>query len=94
MSRERITWFVIITALLLVTGLLIGRQGEGNAPGDLFTTESFDDFELQVTYRMVWPGNSGVWYRYQAANKTFQADILEYGHDPFPTFVIRDVLQI
>jgi len=59
-------------------GLLIGRQGEGNAPGDLFSTESFDDFELRVNYRMVWPGNSGVWYRYQAANKTFQADILEY----------------
>ena len=26
MSRERITWLVLITALLLVAGLLIGRQ--------------------------------------------------------------------
>jgi hypothetical protein len=25
-SRERITWIIIVTALLLATGLLIGRQ--------------------------------------------------------------------
>ena len=59
-------------------GLLIGRQGAGNTPGDLFTTGSYDDFELTVTYRVVWPANSGVWYRYQSGEKTFQADILEY----------------
>ncbi len=50
----------------------------GNTPGDLFTTDSYDDFELTVTYRVVWPANSGVWYRYQSGEKTFQADILEY----------------
>ena len=27
---------------------------------------------------MHWPGNSGVWYRYQSANQAYQADILEY----------------
>jgi type 1 glutamine amidotransferase len=59
-------------------GLLIGRQGAGNTPGDLFTTGSYDDFELTVTYRIVWPANSGVWYRYQGGEKAFQADILEY----------------
>ncbi|MFO7906288.1 MAG: family 16 glycoside hydrolase [Planctomycetota bacterium] len=59
-------------------GLLIGRQGKDNAPGDLFTEESFGDFELTVTYRVVWPANSGVWYRYQSGAKAFQADILEY----------------
>ncbi|MHB0958998.1 MAG: ThuA domain-containing protein [Pirellulaceae bacterium] len=63
-------------------GLLIGRQGPGNTPGDLFTTDSFADFELTVTYRVVWPANSGVWYRYQSGEKTFQADILEY-QNPF-----------
>ncbi|MFW6169856.1 MAG: ThuA domain-containing protein [Planctomycetota bacterium] len=63
-------------------GLLIGRQGKDNAPGDLFTEESFDDFELSVTYRVVWPANSGVWYRYQSGVKAFQADILEY-KNPF-----------
>ena len=59
-------------------GLLIGRQGPGNTPGDLFTKESFGDFELTVTYRIVWPANSGIWYRYQGGEKTYQADILEY----------------
>ena len=59
-------------------GLLIGRQGPGNTPGDLFTKESFGDFELTVTYRIVWPANSGIWYRYQGGDKTYQADILEY----------------
>jgi hypothetical protein len=63
-------------------GMLLGRQGEDFAPGDLFTEDSFDDFELSVTYRVVWPANSGVWYRYQAPKKCFQADILEY-KEPF-----------
>lgn len=59
-------------------GLLIGRQDEKNRPGDLLTKEEFKNFELTVVYRMVWPGNSGVWYRYQSADRAFQADILEY----------------
>lgn len=59
-------------------GLLIGKQDEQNRPGDLLTKEEFKNFELTVVYRMVWPGNSGVWYRYQSADKAFQADILEY----------------
>ncbi len=63
-------------------GLLIGRQGADNTPGDLFTDASFDDFELKVTYRVVWPANSGVWYRYQSGAQAFQADILEYA-SPF-----------
>jgi uncharacterized protein len=63
-------------------GLLIGKQGPGNSPGDLFTEDSFSDFELTVTYRVEWPANSGVWYRYQSGEKTYQADILEY-EEPF-----------
>ena len=59
-------------------GILTGGQGPDDAPGDLLSKESFDDFELCVTFRMVWPANSGVWYRYQSPEKTFQADILEY----------------
>jgi hypothetical protein len=59
-------------------GLLVGRQGPDNQPGDLLTTEQFDDFELTVVFRMQWPGNSGVWYRYQSADQAYQADILEY----------------
>jgi len=63
-------------------GLLVGQQGPGNTPGDLLTADSYSDFELTVTYRIVWPANSGIWYRYQSGEKTYQADILEY-QNPF-----------
>ena len=63
-------------------GVLVGRQGPNNAPGDLLTDAEFDNFELTVVFKMHWPGNSGVWYRYQSANQAFQADILEY-KEPF-----------
>jgi hypothetical protein len=59
-------------------GLLVGTQGEKNAPGDLFTTRIFRDFETIVTYRLEWPCNSGVWFRFQSGDKAYQADILEY----------------
>ncbi|NIA14084.1 MAG: DUF1080 domain-containing protein [Nitrospiraceae bacterium] len=59
-------------------GCLVGRQGPDGAAGDLFTEEEFDDFELTVTFKMHWPGNSGVWFRYQAPDRSYQADILEY----------------
>ncbi|MCP4887769.1 MAG: DUF1080 domain-containing protein [Planctomycetaceae bacterium] len=59
-------------------GILSGRQGKGNAPGDLLTKDSYDDFELTVTFKVDWPANTGIWYRYQSASKAYQADILEY----------------
>jgi hypothetical protein len=59
-------------------GELVGSQGEDNAPGDLFTTESYSNFELKCVYRVKWPCNSGVWFRYQSPEKAYQADILEY----------------
>ena len=59
-------------------GLLIGTQGPNNAPGDLFTEASYDDFVLTVTYRTEWPCNSGVWFRHQSPQTAYQADILEY----------------
>lgn len=59
-------------------GTLVGMQGENNAAGDLFTTDSYSDFVLLVTYRVEWPANTGVWFRYQNADKAYQADILEY----------------
>jgi len=59
-------------------GLLVGTQGRNNAPGDLFTTAGYGDFEAIVTYRVQWPCNSGVWFRYQSPEKAYQADILEY----------------
>jgi hypothetical protein len=59
-------------------GQLIGTQGPNNAPGDLFTQASYDDFVLTMTYRTEWPCNSGVWFRYQSPQVAYQADILEY----------------
>jgi hypothetical protein len=59
-------------------GLLVGTQGRDYAPGDLFTKESFGDFAAIVTYRVEWPCNSGVWFRFQSPEKAYQADILEY----------------
>jgi hypothetical protein len=59
-------------------GMLVGTQGENNAPGDLFTKKSFKDFELTCTYRVEWPCNTGIWFRYQSPQKSYQADILEY----------------
>ncbi len=59
-------------------GILIGKQGPDFAPGDLFTDDEFSDFELVVTFKMEWPGNSGVWFRYQTPEKAYQADVLEY----------------
>ncbi|HOA75836.1 MAG TPA: DUF1080 domain-containing protein, partial [Phycisphaerae bacterium] len=59
-------------------GLLVGRQGENFAHGDLLTTDTYSDFVLLVTYRVVWPANTGVWFRYQDPGKAYQADILEY----------------
>jgi hypothetical protein len=59
-------------------GMLVGTQGDDNAPGDLFTEKSYRDFVLSVTYRVEWPCNSGVWFRYQSPQIAYQADILEY----------------
>jgi hypothetical protein len=59
-------------------GTIVGTQGENNAPGDLFTEKVCRDFELKVTYKVEWPCNSGVWFRYQSPDKAYQADILEY----------------
>jgi hypothetical protein len=59
-------------------GMLVGAQGPGNEPGDLFTEEEFADFRLRVVYKVQWPANTGVWFRYQSPEKAYQADILEY----------------
>ena len=59
-------------------GSIVGTQGKNNAPGDLFTKQEYEDFVLHVTYRVEYPCNSGIWFRYQSEKKTYQADILEY----------------
>jgi hypothetical protein len=59
-------------------GSIVGVQGPGAAPGDLFTEQEYGDFEVRVVYKIQWPANSGIWFRYQAPDKAYQADILEY----------------
>ena len=59
-------------------GSIVGTQGDNYAHGDLFTKDTYKDFLLTTTYRVEWPCNTGIWFRYQSPSKTFQADILEY----------------
>ena len=59
-------------------GFLVGTQGDNYAHGDLFTKDTYKDFLLTTTYRVKWPCNTGIWFRYQSPSKTYQADILEY----------------
>jgi 3-keto-disaccharide hydrolase len=59
-------------------GLIVGTQGPNNTPGDLLTKATYKDFVAILTYRLVWPCNSGLWFRYQSPRKAYQADMLEY----------------
>jgi hypothetical protein len=59
-------------------GAIVGTQGDNYAPGDLFTKDTYKNFLLTATYRVEWPCNTGIWFRYQSPSKAYQADILEY----------------
>jgi hypothetical protein len=59
-------------------GAIVGTQGDNYAHGDLFTKDTYKDFLLTATYRVEWPCNTGIWFRYQSPSKAYQADILEY----------------
>ena len=60
---------------LVEDGCLVGTQTTG-AGGDLFTRAEYDNFEMRVTYRVVWPANSGFWFRYGKSG--YQYDVLKY----------------
>ncbi len=53
-------------------GCILGTQTTGKG-GDLFTTNSWDNFEIRFTYKVAWPANSGIWYR-----NDYQFDILKH----------------
>ena len=63
---------------IVENGTIVGTQGDNYTFGDLFTKDTYKDFELTTTYRVEWPCNTGIWFRYQSASKAYQADILEY----------------
>lgn len=65
-------------------GILVGKQGPDGAPGDIWTKEAYEDFELECTFKVIWPANSGIWFRADQAHGKlgYQVDILrmeEYG---------------
>jgi hypothetical protein len=43
----------------------------------LYTEKEWADFELECEFMVVWPANSGVWFRRSAAQPGYQADILD-----------------
>ncbi len=59
-------------------GMLVGQQSEEGGVGELLTEKSYEDFILFVDFKVDWPANSGVWFRYQAPDKAYQADMLEW----------------
>lgn len=61
----------------VVGGEIVGKQGPNGAAGDLFTEGQWSDFELQCEWKMKWPGNSGIWFRYRGPQSAYQADILD-----------------
>jgi hypothetical protein len=58
-------------------GELVGRQGPAGAVGELLTEKQWSNFELELEWKMKWPGNSGIWFRYSNAKAAYQADILD-----------------
>ncbi len=56
-------------------GVLIGQQDSEKA-GDLLTEKEYADFDLIVIFRVVWPANSGIWFRKPAGKLGLQFDIL------------------
>jgi hypothetical protein len=44
-------------------GSLLSRRGKGESAGDIVTTNTYDDFELSLQWKMTPGGNSGVVYR-------------------------------
>jgi hypothetical protein len=58
-------------------GAIVGRQGPNGAPGDLFTDAHWKDFEVEAEWRMAFPGNSGLWFRWAGPKTGCQADFLE-----------------
>ena len=53
-------------------GCLVGTPVDAKG-GDIYTKAEYDNFEVRFTYKMVWPANSGVWFR-----DKYQFDILKW----------------
>jgi len=63
-------------------GAIVGRQGPGGAAGDLFTEKHWKDFDLEAEWKMRWPGNSDIWFRYSGPKTGYQADFIDQPSHP------------
>ncbi len=70
-------WRTTGTAVFKVEdNCLVGTQTTGKG-GDIWTDAEYDNFELRITYRVVWPANSGFWFRHDG-KRGYQYDVLKY----------------
>ena len=75
-GKDTTGWKVVGNAKAeVVDGALVGSQKTPSG-GNIFTTDEYDNFELRFTYKVVWPANSGIWFRFKG--KGYQFDILKY----------------
>jgi hypothetical protein len=59
-------------------GMIVGTQAAPDKTGELLTEKQYQDFELECTFKVDFPANSGIWFRYEEGREGYQFDILEY----------------
>jgi len=75
-GRDTTGWKVVGEAKAeVVDGVLVGSQ-KSTKGGNILTEAEYDNFELRFSYKVDWPANSGVWFRFDG--KGYQYDILKY----------------
>jgi hypothetical protein len=76
-GKDTTGWTATGAEWLVRDGCLVGTQTDGKG-GDLTHEKEWDNFELRVTYRVKWPANSGIWFRFDGKGRGYQFDILKY----------------
>lgn len=66
----------------VVDGELTGRQGPAGEAGDIFTDNQWANFDLQLEWKLRFPGNSGIWFRFVSPKEAYQADIIDQPSHP------------
>ena len=60
----------------IVDGVLTGTQKTPKG-GNIILDAEYDNFELRFSYKVDWPANSGVWFRFNG-KQGYQFDILKH----------------
>jgi hypothetical protein len=63
-------------AVKIVDGVLSGTQKTPKG-GNIISDTKYDDFELRFSYKVDWPANSGIWFRFNG-RRGYQFDILKH----------------